>query len=196
MLTLDHKRKFLDIYSALSPENLTCDGELSRSQVERKHRRLMKEFRDLVAETGYEPSESEAYSWLPEIRAADQAERQKQLAAQPQHPLVSAKNPGVWSREGENGLSAYYIQNDKHRGPVMFNGINMLENAKDEYRLYSEFAQVLNGKEQIGTYATLGEAVDAAETFLKQVTRAAYKAARPLYRDENIDRELRRLPRA
>jgi hypothetical protein len=118
------------------------------------------------------------------------------MALQPQHPLVTPGNPGVWSRKGQNGLSAYYIQNDKHRGPVMFNGINMLENAKDEYRLYSEFAQVLNGKEQIGTYATLGEAVDAAETFLKQVTRDAYKAARPLYRDEDIDRELRRLPRA
>lgn len=31
-----------DLSCALSPENLTCDGELSRSQVQRKYQRLMR----------------------------------------------------------------------------------------------------------------------------------------------------------
>lgn len=194
MLTLDHKRKFLDLYAALSPENLTCDGELSRSQVNAKHKRIMAEFKALVKETGYEPTESESYSWLPEIRAADKAARDARLLLQPQDPMVQSSNPGVWSRQGKNGMTAYYIQNDKYRGPVIFNGRDIMADAPDEFRLYSEFAQVLNRKEQIGTYATLLDAVNAAEAFLRTVTPEAYRAARPLYREENIQRELGRLP--
>lgn len=194
MLTLDLKRKFLDIYSALSPENLTCDGELSKSQVDRKFRMIQAEFKALVKEAGYEPSESEAYSWLPEIREDDNRQRTARLLMQPQHNLVESSNPGVWSRKGKNGMTAYYIQNDKFRGPVVFNGVDLMANAENEFRLYSEFAQVLNRKEQIGTYGSLDEAVDAAEAFLKTVTAEAYRAARPLYREENLQRELQRLP--
>jgi len=36
------------IDSALSPENLTCDGELSRSQVQAKHRALTAAAKELV----------------------------------------------------------------------------------------------------------------------------------------------------
>lgn len=194
MLTLDLKRKFLDIYSALSPENLTCDGELSKSQVDRKFRMIQAEFKALVKEAGYEPSESEAYSWLPEIREDDNRQRTARLLMQPQHDLLESSNPGVWSRKGKNGMTAYYIQNDKFRGPVVFNGVDLMANAENEFRLYSEFAQVLNRKEQIGTYGSLDEAVDAAEAFLKTVTAEAYRAARPLYREENLQRELQRLP--
>ena len=194
MLTLDLKRKFLDIYSALSPENLTCDGELSKSQVDRKFRMIQAEFKALVKEAGYEPSESEAYSWFPEIREDDNRQRTARLLMQPQHNLVESSNPGVWSRKGKNGMTSYYIQNDKFRGPVVFNGVDLMANAENEFRLYSEFAQVLNRKEQIGTYGSLDEAVDAAEAFLKTVTADAYRAARPLYREENLQRELQRLP--
>lgn len=194
MLTLDLKRKFLDIYSALSPENLTCDGELSKSQVDRKFRMIQAEFKALVKEAGYEPSESEAYSWLPEIREDDNRQRTARLLMQPQHDLLESSNPGVWSRKGKNGMTSYYIQNDKFRGPVVFNGVDLMANAENEFRLYSEFAQVLNRKEQIGTYGSLDEAVDAAEAFLKTVTADAYRAARPLYREENLQRELQRLP--
>lgn len=194
MLTLDHKRKFLDLYAALSPENLTCDGELSKSQVDKKFRMIQSEFKALVKETGYEPTESEAYGWLPEIREEDNRARKARLLMQPQHELIESSNPGVWSRKGKNGMTAYYIQNDKFRGPVFFNGVDVMAGAADEYRLYSEFAQVLNRKEQIGTYASLEEAVDAAEEFLKGVTADTYRAARPLYREENLQRELQRLP--
>jgi hypothetical protein len=38
-----------DIDCSLSPENLTCDGELSRSMVERKYRMLTKVARQLKA---------------------------------------------------------------------------------------------------------------------------------------------------
>lgn len=38
-----------DIDCSLSPENLTCDGELSRSMVERKYRMLTKVAKQLKA---------------------------------------------------------------------------------------------------------------------------------------------------
>jgi hypothetical protein len=42
------RQKIADIIdSSLSPENLTCDGELSRSQVQARYRELMAVARDL-----------------------------------------------------------------------------------------------------------------------------------------------------
>ena len=43
----DRQRIAEEIDSALSPENLTCDGELSRSAVDRKYRMLTRVAREL-----------------------------------------------------------------------------------------------------------------------------------------------------
>lgn len=48
------------IYGALSPENLTCDGELSRAQVRRKAANLRGQLRALEVELGRKVSEFEA----------------------------------------------------------------------------------------------------------------------------------------
>lgn len=49
------------IYSRLSPENLTCDGELPRAQVAKRAAALRRELRDCFRELGREVSESEAF---------------------------------------------------------------------------------------------------------------------------------------
>lgn len=48
----------------LSPENLTCDGELPRNQVMQRQRQLTTERRDLVRELGREPTTDELYPGL------------------------------------------------------------------------------------------------------------------------------------
>lgn len=49
------------VYGHLSPENLTCDGELSRSQVATKAAQLHRALKALFVEAGREITESEAY---------------------------------------------------------------------------------------------------------------------------------------
>jgi hypothetical protein len=44
----DRQRLASRIDNELSPENLTCDGELSRSQVQAKYSRLIKVSRELL----------------------------------------------------------------------------------------------------------------------------------------------------
>lgn len=56
------------IYGALSPENLHCDGEISRTAAMRKYRRLQRELRALFTELGREVSEGESYAFLCESR--------------------------------------------------------------------------------------------------------------------------------
>lgn len=46
----------------LSPENLTCDGELSR-QVLRRARRLNKEKVEIIAHLGYTPTDEEIWGY-------------------------------------------------------------------------------------------------------------------------------------
>lgn len=51
-----------EIYNGLSPENLTCDGELSDFQVRGKQRMLRKRLQDIFEEVGREITESEAFA--------------------------------------------------------------------------------------------------------------------------------------
>lgn len=48
-------------YGYLSPENLTCDGELSRSASQSKARQLNRELKGFFQELGRTVTETEAY---------------------------------------------------------------------------------------------------------------------------------------
>lgn len=58
-------RDILSVYSGLSPENLTCDGELPASQVRKRASALRAKLRVLFAEIGRPVSEDEAYRAAP-----------------------------------------------------------------------------------------------------------------------------------
>lgn len=51
------------LYSRLSPENLSCDGELPRYQVRRRAAQYNRELRGCFKELGRTVSEDAAYSW-------------------------------------------------------------------------------------------------------------------------------------
>jgi len=53
----------LGIYSGLSPENLTADGELPMSVVNRKRTKYQRQLRGLFMAIGREVTENEAYEW-------------------------------------------------------------------------------------------------------------------------------------
>ena len=55
------QEKFMDLVNQLSPENLHCDGEISRAEANRKYKRLMKEWHALEAKVGRTVTESEVY---------------------------------------------------------------------------------------------------------------------------------------
>lgn len=59
-------REILGVYAALSPENLTCDGEASREWVVRRRTSLNRTLRALEAELGRKVSETEAWSHYKE----------------------------------------------------------------------------------------------------------------------------------
>lgn len=53
------------VYTSLSPENLTCDGELPPTAVKDRQRRLLQELQNLFAEIGRRVSEEEAFLEAP-----------------------------------------------------------------------------------------------------------------------------------
>ena len=61
-MTKEQHSKFLQLASALSPENLHCDGEISRAEAKRKWVRLMKQWRGLEKEVGRTVSEDEVWA--------------------------------------------------------------------------------------------------------------------------------------
>tara|TARA_Y100000310_G_scaffold209423_1_gene210029 strand:- start:4538 stop:4993 length:456 start_codon:yes stop_codon:yes gene_type:complete len=68
--TTEELMRAIDIvYCALSPENLTCDGELSRTASMHRYRSLKRQLRALFAEIGREVSEGECYRYFEEMRA-------------------------------------------------------------------------------------------------------------------------------
>ena len=56
--------EFAALVCDLSPENLTCDGELSAAQVRRRLSMIKKRWRELEKEYGKMVSEDEAYRFL------------------------------------------------------------------------------------------------------------------------------------
>lgn len=181
MLTIDHKAQFLRLASDLSPENLYADGERTEAQARVVKRKITADWRKLEAEVGQQVTQSDAWAWVDEVRDHRAKQVAKRVAAQPQNDLVKSKNPGVWVRDGKNGLSAYYIWGPQHSGT--------------RYTLFSEFAYRLVGdREKLGEFDSLDEAVAAGEAFLATVTYEAVLKRNPRYRPENIKRELERLP--
>lgn len=181
MLTIEHKLKFNSLAGQLSPENLSCDGELSRAQVKKRYNSLMTQWRALEKEVGRSVSEDETWGWWDEIQEHRRNETSRELAAEPNHPLMAHKTPGVWHRKGANGMTAYYVQ-----GPSLHRGENFV--------LYSEFSHIMYGKELLGTFNSLDAAVAEGERFLKTVNRDTFRAAKPNWNLSIIDRELERLP--
>ena len=56
-------KDFLRLAGELSPENLTCDGELSEYATQRKHSKLMREWHKLEDVAGQKMTEYEVYDW-------------------------------------------------------------------------------------------------------------------------------------
>jgi len=52
-------RDLQDVDNQLSPENLTCDGELSASQVRKRHAALKRKEAELIKELGRKPTMQE-----------------------------------------------------------------------------------------------------------------------------------------
>jgi hypothetical protein len=53
---------FIRLTCALSPENLTCDGECSRSEVRARHASLMREWRNAEKKFGGPVTESDVWN--------------------------------------------------------------------------------------------------------------------------------------
>jgi hypothetical protein len=60
--TVAQWQEFLNLTAQLSPENLTCDGELSRSQVVQKKRRLDAQWATLEKTVGRKVTEDEVWA--------------------------------------------------------------------------------------------------------------------------------------
>jgi hypothetical protein len=61
--------RLVDVEVALSPENLSCDGEASAGDVRRRFRALQAERRDLITALGREPSLEEMYPRMNPVGA-------------------------------------------------------------------------------------------------------------------------------
>jgi hypothetical protein len=61
-LTKDQFDAFLNLASALSPENLHCDGEITQAQAARKYKALKKQWSALEKEVGRTVTEDELWS--------------------------------------------------------------------------------------------------------------------------------------
>ena len=60
-------RDLSDLYNALSPENLHCDGEISRTAAQRKYRKFMKIQKALFKELGRTVSEEETWNYVEKL---------------------------------------------------------------------------------------------------------------------------------
>lgn len=182
MLTKELKSKFCELAGRLSPENLSCDGELSRSKVAARQKAIMREWAALEKAAGCEVTEDETWGWWQEVRDWRDEQQRLELAAQPQYPNMECSKPGVYRRRAAaKGRSAFYVWTPAHHG-------------KTGFETFCELSYIMGRGESLGRFDTMQEAISAAESFLRTVNREVLQAALPRYRPESIERELALLP--
>lgn len=173
------KVKFLKVAGALSPENLTCDGELRGPGLVAKLTKLNRAWRQLEAQAGRAVTVSEAESWLPEIQALEMEQRRLEMTRCPSHPLLVLKEPWRWHRIGaEKDTPSYFVGY----------AIDI-----KTYIVSSDFSSRLFNCYRVADCPTLDSAVAAGEALLKQVTYSAFKQ-RTRYIDDAIHYQLSKLP--
>ena len=64
MLSSEQAERFEPLLALLSPENLTCDGELSRRQINKQRNAIMKKWYALEKELGFVVSDDDVYRAL------------------------------------------------------------------------------------------------------------------------------------
>jgi len=67
-LSTEHLNGFMRLAGALSPENLHCDGEISRAQARRKEVGLRREWKALETRIGRSVSEDEVWAQFMRTR--------------------------------------------------------------------------------------------------------------------------------
>jgi hypothetical protein len=67
-LTDEIKRQFVDMSCSLSPENLTGNGQIPRSQWQKKINKLQHDWRELEEQIGMKVTGEMAYQWNTELR--------------------------------------------------------------------------------------------------------------------------------
>lgn len=63
-------QQFVRLASNLSPENLSCDGELSRAQVRKRYTELTRQWKALEKQVGRQVTENEVWTWFSANRGA------------------------------------------------------------------------------------------------------------------------------
>jgi hypothetical protein len=62
------KRQFVDMSCSLSPENLTKDGQIPRSQWQKKLNNLQHDWRELEEQIGIKVTEEMSWKWDKELK--------------------------------------------------------------------------------------------------------------------------------
>lgn len=62
-LTPAIKNEFIELATRLSPENLACDGEISRTETNKRYRQCLREWKALEVKAGVKVTESEVWGW-------------------------------------------------------------------------------------------------------------------------------------
>lgn len=63
-LTEEAKQEFQSLACRLSPENLHCDGEVSRTEAKRRHAQIMREWKALEQRVGRKITEDQVWTWV------------------------------------------------------------------------------------------------------------------------------------
>lgn len=58
-ITIENWKRFHELMCAMSPENVCCDGEISRAAANRRYKALLKQWRTLEREVGKKVGEFE-----------------------------------------------------------------------------------------------------------------------------------------
>lgn len=184
MLTIEQKRKFCELNGQLSPENLSCDGECSKSEIRAREHSIMKNWRALEEECGItlSPSDHCLWDWWDEIQAEDE----RILAELQKLALVG------WEVTSENVIAhesrCAYIQHWGDDKPfLVYSGMRW----DLKWANTHGYPNDKGGKEKLGETETQEDAIQMAEDYLNSLSIEDLKHGLTYYVEARMEKVLK-----
>ena len=187
-IPIEDKAAFVGLSGELSPENLTCDGELSPLQVKARRADIDARWRALEAKHGIAVSQARADAWWPEVNDWEdkraKEEHRRVLALAGDDPRLVPGGTGQWHRKAANSTDMIWDS------PYLL----YLIEEEAAFHVDCSMAGHFGAERSHGPYQTLAEAADAGDALLRTFTAERLKETRPSWDETVVQRLLNKVP--
>lgn len=185
-MNIEHKRQFIGLACDLSPENISCDGELSRSDIQKRYRAINAEWKKLEKVVDHQVTEDDAWGFCKVVDADDKKQAKARNSAAPKG--WDNENENVWKHESGLGYIQNWSNTTFHPGKepfLVYQSFDWWYEDTVSAKLSALRDEDGRFKEKVGETETLEEAIEMFRDFMNILTEDDIRQGLHSWQDES-----------